>query len=301
MPNNIGTIQNLAHNVQRIAAARRAYSDAKLLVAVQMILLVAVPVLGSIAVLFAPGGKAMLATASIAITILDIAMVDRLQRNFLRLGALFQEEFDCEVLQIPWDPFLIGRRPAPEDILVRASNLLASPSSAALRDWYPDVSKVSIEFGRVICQRTNLWYDAQLRKRYSYCALGIAIVLSVFLVLVGTASGLPFDEWVLRVFAPALPILSWGLKEYYRQRDAADALTKLFDAARELWDDALARKRKSALERRCRELQTAIFQRRSITPPIFDWLYQLMRPRLEDRMNANAETMIEEALQADRE
>jgi len=52
--------------------------------------------------------------------------------------------------------------------------------------------------------------------------LGITIGLSLLLMAFGILGRLTIESFVLTVLAPAAPIVIWGLREYYRQRDAAD-------------------------------------------------------------------------------
>jgi hypothetical protein len=90
-------------------------------------------------------------------------------------------------------------------------------------------------------------------------------------------------------------ILIWGLREYFRQKDAADALDHLRAAEESLWERA---RTGSCSINDCgvesRQLQNAIFDRRSNSPMIFSWIYNLQRISLEQRMSRSAEDMIGE-------
>ena len=45
---------------------------------------------------------------------------------------------------------------------------------------------------------------------------------------------------------------------------------------------------------RSRELQDAIFNHRSSSPLIFDWVYNFLRSRMEEQMNAGADQLVNE-------
>ena len=45
---------------------------------------------------------------------------------------------------------------------------------------------------------------------------------------------------------------------------------------------------------RSRELQDAIFNHRASSPLIFDWVYNLLRRRMEEQMNAGADQLVSE-------
>ena len=77
----------------------------------------------------------------------------------------------------------------------------------------------------------------------------------------------------------------WCIREYLRQCDAADAL----DHIRSQRDVLFGKVRLSAsVDRQCalqaRALQSAIFNRRSSNPLIFDWFYKIRREGLEQQI-----------------
>jgi hypothetical protein len=43
---------------------------------------------------------------------------------------------------------------------------------------------------------------------------------------------------------------------------------------------------------RSRELQDAIFNHRASSPLIFDWVYNFLRRRMEEQMNAGADQLV---------
>ena len=45
---------------------------------------------------------------------------------------------------------------------------------------------------------------------------------------------------------------------------------------------------------RSRELHDAIFNHRASSPLIFDWVYNLLRRRMEEQMNAGADQLVSE-------
>jgi hypothetical protein len=107
--------------------------------------------------------------------------------------------------------------------------------------------------------------------------------------------GLTIESFVLTVLAPAAPILIWGLREYYRQRDAAEALERLKSEAEGLWDRA---KTGQCADIDCaaqsRQFQNAIYEMRRRSPIIFGWLYRFHREGLEDQMKHGAEEFVKQ-------
>lgn len=302
----IASRQNAENNLRRQASARRVYSDAKVLTAIQFFLMVALPIIGSVIVVVYPGMKSSVAAAAILAMLVDVALLERSQKKLLRKGALLQEAFDCDVLEIEWNPFFVGRKVEEEEVYKnsrRYSSHAQKNKNAPLRDWYPlAASSLPIHLGRIICQRANLWYDCELRRRVGIWALGLSLFLLALFFVFGAAVHMSMEDWVLRVLAPAMPIVAWGLKEHYKQQDAAAALKQLFEAADDLWAEAKKKKNTAAeiakFALRSREFQTAIFLRRSTSPPIFDWIYRMLRASLEENMNESAEEMVSQVANA---
>jgi hypothetical protein len=150
----------------------------------------------------------------------------------------------------------------------------------------------------MICQRTNLWYDSQLRRQYGGWVIGIAIAITVMLIGVGIVGGFTLESLVLAGVAPAAPVLIWAVREYFRQRDAADVLDHLRKEAEALWERGRTGKcSESECATQSRQFQNAIYERRSTNPLIYDWIYRRQRPALEDQMKHGAADFVKQATQ----
>src|SRR5690606_20174667 len=163
-----------------------------------------------------------------------------------------------------------------------------------LRDWYPlAAGKMPLGLGRIVCQRTNLRYDARLRRSFGRIVLSVAGAVSLGLFAAGLAQNLSFTAWIL-TFVPAMPLLSWAGREFYRQKDAADQLEELLKKATSFWRRALAGEcDDDACLRESREFQNAIYLRRATSPLVIPYLYKFKRLTLEDEMNDAAENFLE--------
>jgi SMODS-associating 4TM effector domain len=294
--NHILTLQNAEPQLRLLRARRYTYLIGKRLLSLQVFLTVGVPVIGALGVLFWPNLKAYVAIASLVIAILDVTLFDRVQRTLRKRAATMQEQFDCIVLELPWEKFTVGAKLEPETIHAAASKHLGGADDPKLRDWYPAVvGDVPLYLARIICQRTNLWYDAKLRRQYGASVLGGTIALTVLLFIFGLIGGLTLESFVLTVLAPAAPIIIWGVREFFRQRDATDVLDRVKSEAEALWDRA---KTGGCTEPDCtaqsRQFQNAIFERRSTSPLIFDWIYKIQRSGLEEQMNIGAQELVRE-------
>ena len=293
--NDITTTQNATPQIKLLRARRQIYRRAKFLLSLQIILSIGVPLLGTALALAWVEIKPLVAFLSLIIAILDVTFLDRMQTNLRKIAAKLQEQFDCTVLLLPWDDFTVGKHIDPELVHSLSSRYLSGKPDPKLFDWYPTVvGEAPIHLARIICQRTNLWYDAMLRRCYGAWVLGIASALVFLMFVVGIAQGVTLSSFVVSILAPAAPIIIWSLREYFRQRDVTEKLDAIRNEAEKFWERAKSSETESACTIQSREFQNAIFERRSSSPLIFDWLYKIMRDDLEDQMNQGAEHYIHE-------
>jgi hypothetical protein len=295
--NNITITQNQAESIKLLRAQRQFYVVAKRLLSMQVSITVLVPAIAAILVFIWPAAKGPSAVLSLVIVILDATILDRAQKTVRKRAAKAQEEFDCSVLGLPWNDFSVGLKLEPE-VIHGASAKYKEPKDQPVKDWYPTcVAQVPQPLARIICQRANFWYDSALRRTLATWVLTLTIVLAVGLALTGVILGLPLDALLLTVGAPLIPILVWGIREFQRQREVADAGDRLKDQAGALWLRALHGKcADSECVSESRMFQTALYERRCSSPVIFNWIYKAMRDPLEQQMNAGAETLVAEAL-----
>ncbi|WP_454758807.1 S-4TM family putative pore-forming effector [Caulobacter segnis] len=280
--------QNQQRQIDLRKASGRSYDDASNLMMIQIGLTVGMPLLGALLALALPDARPYVAALALVLTVVDVAWLDRSQKNLLKLAAKFGEEFDCYVLDLPWDRFAVGARPEPEERerAVRRYDR-SRRKKFKLSDWYSDAAtEAPIHLARLMCQRANLRYDSQLRLAYSRSILVASFLLLASLVLVAAVQNLTFKDALL-VLTPATPILTWSWKEYYRHRDTAAQLQILMQQARTVWDDALSGGcGPDQCLLKAREFQGAIFARRASAPLIFPWVYGAKRAELEDEMEA---------------
>ncbi|MBI2818770.1 MAG: hypothetical protein HYX73_02220 [Acidobacteria bacterium] len=293
--------QNTTKQLERLAAQRQLYARAKNIQGWQMILSVPAVIAWSLAVVTIPFLKVWAALWGAVLTILDILWLNPWQRSLKRKAAKVQEQFDCDVLQMDWDDFKVGRKPDAELILNAADQLPQKEAELQkLRDWYPSaVESLPIHLGRIVCQRANCWWDADLRRRYAnwrLIALGLMCTIVVILSLVG---GFTLEKFILAALVPLMPAIILGLRQSREHREAAERADRLKAASEDLWQLALSSNATDEqLSQRSRQLQDAIYEHRSNSPLIFDWIYNRLRRSYEELMNKAAVILVQEAVQA---
>ncbi|OUC12077.1 MAG: hypothetical protein B0A82_24310 [Alkalinema sp. CACIAM 70d] len=298
--NNISQEQNTQRSLDLLAAQRQLYSDAKGLQMVSVIMSVPVVIAWSILVALFPPLAVYAALWGIIATLLELIFFSRLQKFTQEKAAKIQQIFDCEVLQFNWASLNCGVRIEPETI-VDASNRFKRKKRnlAKLPNWYPtSVSKLPIHQARIICQRSNVWWDAQLRRRYSKWIVFVLFALTIIVLLIGLIGGLTLEKFLLAVLAPLTPAFVFGLRQYTEHNEAAVRLDRLRENAEALVQEIINRRyTPQDLERESYSLQTQIFDNRRRSPLIMDWLYSRLRNEDEEKMNKGAESLVQELIQ----
>jgi hypothetical protein len=295
--NAIVSKQAEARAIRQLRAQRYLYSKAKNIVALQTVLAIGVPLLAVVAGIMQPSLRPIAALTALLVAILDVGVLDPWQKTFKKRAATIKEEFDCEVLDLPWNEFRVGRHPDPEDEHAASKAYLRGAVDPSLENWYPViVSEVPLPLGRLICQRSSVRWDSALRRGYvRWLTMGVAVGFATALY-VGLLGHLKMEEFVLRVVAPLTPFSLWAIREVYRQREAAESLERLKDQIEGLWSRALEGKcapADCAMESRL--FQDETFERRKTSPVIFDWIYSSRRQKMEDEMTVAAAELVRQA------
>lgn len=271
------------------------YRRAKNYQAIGLIVSLGLPLVGLAASVFSPISKPFIALFALIFSYLDVLFFDPWLRTQLKTAAKLQEDFDCTVLGMDWNSFVAGSRIDPEQVFEDACRTLSVKDEKRLVDWYPlAVKSLPLHLARLVCQRTNIWYDSALRKRYRNVLLTGAILLATVVGMVSIWIDASVTAFVLSTLAPITPVMIWAIRERNRHAATCELLDRLNEDVKKLFD----RSRKGATEQeicmRSRELQDAIYSHRASSPLIFDWIYNRLRSQMERQMNAGAEQLVNE-------
>lgn len=304
--NDIPSRQNEPGLLEYQAAAKVLYRRAERLYYVQLVLGVIVPVLLAIANLvlarlsidaaerasFAAWG----ALYGLVMMLLDELVFDGRQQKWKRDAATAQETFDTTLFLLPWRRAKVGDPLETPDVHRWAKSWRRTdPSFTLVRDWYaPGVRCAPLHVARVICQRTNLWWDSRLRQEYAFLLGVFAGLLLVLAFAVSKLLGVNVDGLLLAISTLA-PAFRWSVRESKRHRATAATLDRLCSRARELQNGILADAIDIVMaEQHSRELQDDIFDHRRSAPIGNDWLYRFRRGEFEQAMRVDADGAIRE-------
>lgn len=299
--NTIARDQLDPKQLDRLAAQRKLYTDAKTSYIVQTLL--SMPGVGVVALasLWIPSLADALPLLGLALLLMDLLLATPSQRSLREQAARIQEAFDCDVLQLEWRELKAGRRPTVEAVTQHAERFRhAGGDMTLLRDWYPlGVATLPMPLARLVCQRTNSWWDATQRRRYAWWGVAGTLAVAALLLVVTLVRGLTHDRVMLQVVAPLSPALLTGLRLFRENIAAARRADRRKVQADDLWERALRGEIVgAALDLASRDLQDRIFDHRRQSPSTLDWVYRKLRSEHEAQMNKNADALVEEATHA---
>ena len=296
--NSILAEQNQPPQLDRLAAQRCLYTQAKRVVIWQLAFTVPGAVIVAAIAAFHPSFRAWTAFYGFCVSIIDASVLEWRQKALKQQAAQIQEQFDCKVLQLEWPNWKTSGRPDGELIHEASCQYQKRDTGfSRLKNWYPlAIEGLPLHLARLICQRASLRYDDGLRRRYNGWMIWVIAGLCVMVLALGLIGGLTVEKFVLVVLAPLSPAILWSIREYKRQEEAAVANERLKMLAETMWADALKNEDfcdRAAVE--SRRLQDEIYERRRSNPLIFDKVYDWLQDSSEAQMNKAASELAEEA------
>ncbi len=299
--NSIPQDQNTKQSLERQAACRQLYSEAKYIEGLRVVFAGPLVVFWAILIAIYPNLTVWAALWGIGFTLADSIVFLPLQRLRQHQAAKIQEFYDCEVLHLPWREMKVGSRPDVETIGAAAERYgkrKKDPQYTKFSNWYPViVGRLPLHLARIVCQRTNNWWDANLRRNYATWVVVALGLLVCIVVVIGIGKGFTFQALILAVLNPLLPAFKVDISEFQENRRSANVSDHLKECSESLWNKALSGNHSTQeLEAETRYLQDEIYDRRRGNPLIFQWIYNLKRESYEALAIRAAEAMVEEAL-----
>ena len=269
--------QNLPESLEKLAAQGLLYRRAKRIRNVRM-LLVALIAIAALAGFYCQNNHF---TSGVMIAViftwfLDQIVLKELERKIKREAATIHEEFDCEVLDLPWPDYKRVKRPTRDRIRQLARLARRKPKNIKnLKDWYtPDRIPNEKTQAQVFCQKMNCWWDLNLRKRWR-TVLSVSLwAFAGFSILLAVVTEITVAMFVGLV-ASGLRILAWGIAELKGQGEAIKTVQGLHELLSKSSDNP------SMSSSYVRSIQDEIFEHRIKNPPVPGWFFWLNRNRQE--------------------
>lgn len=289
--------QNININIDRLLAQRRLYTNAKRVNYFLIVLTILVPICISFITNFSEMKIDEKHWIYVLFTVVAIVLekifeiyIDRCKKT----AASIQEDFDTTIFPLKSNELLNTTFVDAEVIRKYSKKDRNNPKKISkVTNWYSkEIQIVSTNVAILFCQRMNICYDQNIKKKYNQ--LLIILSLLTFLILLSLALSNDFSlmKFMIEVILPSIPIFAFTYKEYNTSLESVDNLQKL----REIIEDNL----KSISindtidEDELRRIQDRIYQNRILSPLIPDFIYSILWTKLEDQMNYSVKTKIEE-------
>lgn len=169
--NEIGSRQNEPEMLNVLWARKQIYRRVKRLQGWYFAFTFALPAVSLLAALYFVALKPWVSLLAIVVGASDAIFFDVWRKGMVKVAARLQEQFDCYVLDMKWNGFAAGAKVSAQDVAEYADAPLPGVVRTKLENWYPVQScEMPLAAARLVCQRTNLWYDSHLRTTYQRCS-----------------------------------------------------------------------------------------------------------------------------------
>lgn len=272
--------QNSHRSLTLLAAQRLLYSRSKKTRNIATAIVITVAVVGLIASLVSSQYFERFLPSFVLLSwLFDQQFLKKKEQTLRTEAATLQEAFDCSVLDLPW-PRYKGIQPPTEDRIKQLAAVAQTQNRELLRDWYPpDEIPANPVMAKLHCQRTNCWWDVNLRRRYIGFVRTLFWGFALVLILLSVSTGLTVSK-VLAMLACSIRLIAWGLNESDTHAAAAERVAGIHYLLSRFPDNQPPSPVDS------RHIQDAIFEHRSSTPPVPDWFYWWHRKSQEQEAGA---------------
>lgn len=297
MPNDIPQKQNSDLFIDRIAASSRAYGIVKATAGWQTFFVVSSAIAGPLLGYLYPDQRHWAIAYVIAVLVIEFALLDPRAKAYQELGAKIQETFDIELFGLPWNKTRCHATLDPEMVHGLAREYKRKNSTTRFIDWYPTTAgSLPIEFGRLVCQRANMVWDASLRRYYSSFFLILIVAIIVASVAVATYLNWNASHILTSLAIPLLPATIKIYREYKKHQDSAAISEKTKSMLEATWGHALSGSVSPAeLLNESRQLQDQLYDRRRSSPTVPEWIYFLRLFENERGMRFGSNEMVKQA------
>ena len=214
---------------------------------------------------------------SLAALVVGLVFESKINSN-RGLAAKLQQMFDSEVLGFEWNTYLWGQKPSLDEINDNIGNL----ANEGLMNWYdPMIGELEKPEAVLLCQRTNLAYDEQLRKSFNNILSVIALIVGLVVLSVNFYIDEGIRSAIVFIGVPLVPIIKWFLVT--RKQNLEDI--KMCSSLKRLIDDKLDDLNASHGEidyTIIYRIQDGIYSHRKVAYKIPDFFYNMTRNKHEN-------------------
>lgn len=301
--NSIVERENSEEYLRMNAAQRWLYSEAKSVYVLKTILTLPVPLIGAMIAMLFPAYKVWPAFYGFIAAIVDLVFFDSFVSSKKKEAARVQELFDSGVLDIQWNDFKAGEMPDRGKIKELSEKYRnANSNFDDFVNWYgPPIHRLPLFQAKNACQLVNLYWEIELRRRYTVIPTAAAVILGLAVLVSGFMMKMTLETFLMSLLLPVFPALKWLIGEIRAQKSSLDLLEKLKKHADKLWANALLPDaNEAAITVETRNLQNEMFVYRYTNHPIFDFIYNRLKKTIGEIAEVSLKYRVEQALEQNR-
>ena len=202
-------------------------------------------------------------------------------KNEKRMAAFIQQKFDTYVYTMPWNRRIFGDDKNVSSEIAQYSEKILSNNAEKekLKNWYTvEADRKPLNEGILVCQRENFTWDAGLRKRFRRLSIGVVVLLSGAVLIMGVILNESVIELLCRIAFWA-PMLQWLFETVKMLNDDLENLNEL--------DVAINSKEEKSMED-LQDIQKLIYEHRKGCLTIPNFFYGYFKDNDEDRAHRMA-------------
>lgn len=293
MSNGINQRQNEIFSLQCLAAQRQIYSEAKKVELWQFVLCVLLPLSLAISRFFINNSELSIVylIVAIAIIVLDLSFIEKSNKN-REIAAKIQELFDTTVYLMQWNAHSHGNKDIllPKIICGNSRYEKQNNNYDEFINWYPiNYDELKLLDGIFQCQKTNIFWDDDLRKGYKiFVEILLIAVFIIFIVCFGIFGIFGANlEKIVSILILLVPIIKFLIVSICKLNKDINRLIKI-KASIEHIENLNGRQRKGDLI----ALQKVIYEHRAKCFLVPDCIYNLRRNKQEGKIKRTAEIFV---------
>jgi len=224
------------------------------------------------------------------ILIIISILLDSFLKNRTSIASKIQEEFDSNLYDLKWNDLLCEEKVENETIIKLSKNYFEND----LKDWYSKEIKSNLdhEIAVLFCQKSNVYWDKDLRKKYNVFLYGLLVVYYVLFFIIGYVKNIPFETFTLLIL-PSLTFLKFQIQLINNQNQIINKKEIITNKINFFFNNYKSNKSKP-LQTDLRELQNAIFSLRCHISKIPNWFYKIYKNSHESLTNESIRMKINE-------
>jgi hypothetical protein len=294
--NDIPQKQNEYRQIELLLAQRRLYSKAKTYFTWRLSLALMFAIVGPIVTSLNNNLGVYVGIIAIAYLLINNLVLEKLESSIKTNAAKIQELFDTYLFALPWNDYVVGKKPDTE-IIAEILGPLQARDFTDLKDWYAvDAGKIDLELARFICQRSNVWWDTNLRKLYINLLVFVLVIVIGVVVIASVVVNLTVAKLIVGIILPALPFVEVAMMQIKDNWESACVTTELKGNIDTEIDKRVNGEAVQNSASVARVFQDQIWRHRSKCPMVFDWVHKISKTRHENQMQFSVKAKVEEYL-----